>query len=96
MPPRWPVTRWSLSGRTIRREDGQKNGWQKDASKFRPEAEIRTLRSAAIVLAIRWPMGSKRAKANRRFRDDRCPDRSADPERRCPADLVEERRTGVK
>jgi hypothetical protein len=91
MPPRWPVTRWSLSGRTIRREDGQKNGWQKHASKFRPSAEIRTLRSAAIVLLIRWPIGSDRAKANRRFRNDRCRDESADPERRGPADPIEVR-----
>jgi hypothetical protein len=63
----------SLSGRTIRSQDGQKNGWQKDGSKCRPEAEIQTLRSAAVYLSIRWPIGSNRAKANRRFQNDRCP-----------------------
>jgi hypothetical protein len=41
MPRRWRVTRRarrSLPGRTIRPEDGQKNGWQKHGLKCRPEA----------------------------------------------------------
>ena len=37
------------------------------------EPAIQTLRSAAVFLSIRWPIGSNCAKANRRLQNDRCP-----------------------
>lgn len=74
-------------------EDGQKNGWQKNGLKRRPEAAIQALRSAAVFLPIRWAIGSNQAKPKRRLPDNQCPDKSADSECRCLADPIEE--TGI-